>query len=1121
MRIQDIGLFNGEDTLYTEPIISMEEISGYVNLKHIFKKKASLDSLTLRNGRIDLVRFPDGSSNFKGGERKTTVSKKEKTSDFEFSLNPNLIVNLEKIHFQYRDSLKNNKNLKVFIESIKSDVHPNDSTSQLKLNLHIDSLTFNSAKGPYLANSHITGKAFASSWHGGVRIEAPELLINDMPFVVKSSIFGKGSDSLTSIFINKPDASFKRIVPLLTTHIQEKLQPFYVDSVFPAVAHIRFIDPTNPRVRVDYTIPDNAISVGPFNFARARANGIFYNRVYDDKRQYGEPKENIRLIIDRFQSTLVGLNLDVQNTVLTYTPTSKEILRYHAFLDGKAKAMSAYFPQEDFRFLAGRFTAEASGVGGLRNLPKFITDMDATLDLKDAIINYEPTKTKFIFQNFDVVKNGHNAQFAINSKMPISKSEYSLTGKIDNLTTLFFPDQKDYPIATRIKFYTPKTSVKDFEYLLGNSVVDTVSNGSKPKKSDLEISASVSNIKQVLQAINQSFEPTFSVQIDSLNPNKDLWLKNFYTKLYYRSNTQIAFDSTYFDVGGNGLLNLQADVDISDPKFTSYKLNLDSKHLNLRKILPKVDYFGVNLLKDVYDLPRDLNLNLAVNGRIDDDHGAIPEDFHAQIDFDGVGEEPFNGNILVNAYENGNDTLTQNDHIQTEVHIKGNPNFINNYFPNSEFKFLNGDFTINTRYQGNVPNVPELVRNAYLDITLTNTNLLYQPTQTLIPFNRFQVNVDDNIGELGIDIQTDSTRLEVFGLVDNLSSFMDSTANDKRHDVQFRLHSDYFNWQEFKKAFQINNASANNETIQDSTSVEADSESIKSTINNIIQTYNPNVDIAFEKLVINPQWTFDNVTTKLHKDNGQLALTDTGFDYIDGRFDLEATLDLREKEQLPFDMELQTDSLALSNVLTHFNYFNNYNLKTIDSLQAVLNFKLKLASIYSLDSGTLMSKRTNGMMAFVINDAYISGYDKLEELSDNFLLRDRFNTIKFSPIKNTVTIKNGDLYFPYMEINSTVGPVFAEGEVIDRHGDFWLTIPLKTIFRRYTPELPILWPNAYGRNKVFVEFKFEPDANSETQFHLSKKKYFYNRYTKELAKQRWKAYKKLMRQSRRDRRRGK
>ncbi len=1135
VEINDIGVFESADTSFNSPIISFGKIYANFNTSSWKQKDLVFDSLHVKNGIVHLTRYKDGSTNFetKPAEPKSEEAKKEPFANL--ILNNHLNLTLDSIDFQYRDSLKNDKNLKVFINRLKSDVNQIDSTANLWLNLYVDSLTFNAEKGPYLAHSNIKGNALATKIRGGVNILAPKLGINDGLFYVESNIFPDNPEKYTTIFIDKPDATFKDIKPLLTDYIQLKLNPFWVDEPFPTLTRITFIDSVNPRVEVNYRLPGNPVRAADFNFDHATGHGQFINRVYDDERMYGEDKRNIRLKVDEFRSKFMNLDLHVDQTVLTFTPEQKERLSYQAKLSGTAKTFGDFFPNEDFQFVGGTFHADSKGNGGLRDFTNLITSMYANLKLTDAVVLYRPTSTQFLFNNFNVIKSAQDASFDIVSTMPFTNAQYELQGDIDNLTTLFFPNQ-DFPISTNIHLSSAKSSWRDIRFLLGNSTdqsgtatvvnnidhtVITASAIQEPvKKTNQENYESMRNLKQVLVAIKSKFDPSFDVTFDSLNMYKDFWVEDFYTKLFYNSSHSVALNNTNLHID-NGSINLDANVDLSDSLFTSYNLKLVGEHLNMHKIQPQVDYFGVNLLKEIKDHPKDFNFLVAIDGRLDDKNGVTPENINGLIEFKGIGEEPFDGHIKLSAFEVGNDTLSVNDLIETRVHLMGNPNIMNNYFPDSDFRFLDGKISIDADYKGNVPSVAELVDEANLNVSLTNTKLVFQPTRTLIPLDQFVIDVANNQANLSIDIETDSTYFDINGSVTNLKSFI--TGKNKKHDVRFNFDSPYFNWQEFKRIFQLDSTS--NQTAEQADTVlvqpQAD-DAIKQTLNSIISTYNPVINIGIDKFYFNPKFVFNNVTTQLkQQEDGRLALTNTGFDYLNGRFDVEAFLDLNEVGELPFELNLSTSDLAFTRVLNQFNYFGIHTLQTIDSLEAVVNVKLNLTGIYDEQVENLIANKTNGTFEFEIDDAYISGFDVFSDISRSFLFKNRFDTIKFRPIVNTITIKDGIVTVPYMEIQSTAGQFFVEGEFKSSHGELWLTIPLKSIFMRYSPKIPNKTGSAAGRNKVFLELDFEQDKKMESKFHLSKKKYYYSKATEKKAKRMYKDYKRKMRQARRERRKHK
>jgi len=166
-----------------------------------------------------------------------------------------------------------------------------------------------------------------------------------------------------------------------------------------------------------------------------------------------------------------------------------------------------------------------------------------------------------------------------------------------------------------------------------------------------------------------------------------------------------------------------------------------------------------------------------------------------------------------------------------------------------------------------------------------------------------------------------------------------------------------------------------------------------------------------------------------------------------GKFDFSISLDKLNKPINPLTLEGKVTNADIHDLLYGFN---NFNQKTIThkNLRGKATMMVKLTANVN-DDFELVKPGLKGNIKLLIKNGRLIDFEPLERMS-NFLMKKRdFGDVKFGEIKSNFTIRDTEVYFRKMEIESTVLRLFMEGRYsLANHTDLSVQLPLSNLKKR-------------------------------------------------------------------------
>ena len=1061
------------DSLFTEhqiPLLELSQIRVDFSLSKILQDNIEIKRIHLHNGQINIFTDQDGYSNLKSffpainQESGTQVEEAEES----FLLgDTKLELHVSKVNLRFIDELKNKH-----IEATANELLLNVNQSSRKIDAHLNvdlkvkELAFNTSKGGFLKDSRVKGQLKVQMEDGIVIIPMSPLCINDQDFLVGADIF-TDKKTASRLYFNNSATNYNEAVKLLTPRIQEKMNSFHIAGLFPTETLIEgtFEPGKAPNITVNFELTDREVRVKDYFFENFSAEGRFSNWLFDDERLVTKGKNNVRVEFSKLAAQYGDFHLETPDLLLLSKPGNL-LIKSNLKVKGEAPAISDWFKTKQFQFDKGRFELEAKIDGPLDDINELIISSDANLVLQDIDVLYKSGDVIFPLDRLVLKKVADEGYFKMGSSKFNPIHDLNLEGSLKKLPAILV-DIADQRASSEVIIDAKKISWTEFLNYFGTSP--------SKEKTDTE---KKQTLKKTISGVHQHFHPKISLVVDTLTYYDKLLLTNFFSYLYFEDEHTLVLKETILQYG-EGLINLSGSMDISNPYHTPFSLNFTAEHLNLQKLLPSLNYFGIQMLANMDSLPADLNLSLQHQGVINDSIGLLEEFNSGKITFNDGQSGKIKGLILYEPVSEG---------LDTKITIEGKPELINEFYDSEDFFFSGGSLKVDFSYQGDIEYVDQLVQEAKVNLSIKDSEIYDKPIDVYFPIKELSVDASQGNANFDLTLQSDSLKrkLNLKGKFDNLDAFLLDNVN-KAFQVNAEAFSPKFYWQDFESLL---------EPGRDSQDTNEDINAVRESIKALLRTFDPEFKLRFDTLVYSDKLILESVHTGLDLlDSNFLKLDKTGFTFHKGTVQLNAQFDLGGTNRLPFEAVLQTDHLDIASLMQNLDYLGIQSLQEAENLTGELSMQLDLVGIFDGDLQTLVPDATNAIVTFNLQNVTIEGFQAIEDFAKKINMKRRFADIRFAPLSNTITIRNSEMKIPLMEIQSNAIQLFIEGifRLNGGNGNIWISLPLKNLKKPNLNKIPEKTGYALTGDKVYLEINIDSINESTIKFRLGKKKFYKDR----------------------------
>ncbi|MBK8565746.1 MAG: hypothetical protein IPN76_20985 [Saprospiraceae bacterium] len=840
---------------------------------------------------------------------------------------------------------------------------------------------------------------------------------------------------------------------------------------------------------------ENTVVAKGFRFEQLTLDGRFTNRLFDGKRAEKEDGKNLRIVLNNVNTVYDDFFIRTPSVLITSTPKAGARLKTDVHITGKPAGISKWLKNDKFFFKRGKFDLEASVEGSMSDLQEIVVNSEAKLDLRHFSVVYKPSNTSFPFAQLVLAKKQGDANFSIISSTLENGHEFQIDGGLTNMKALLFALAERS--TSEADFVAEKLSWTDFVNLFGEN---GYLNDGKPKDDQQK----KRSMKETVRGIQYQFQPRITVAVDTLEYFDLIELRKFKTGVHFEDEKTLVLEKTSFKYE-EGQVSLRAMFNINEADITPFNFELHAKNLNLAKLLPPFDYFKVQLLANMDELPDNVSLDIKHKGLLDDQTGLIPSTSTGEIVFQVDKGKTLLGKVYYEPAEyshlmNPGD-LQLGNAVKTKVLLNGDPALFNQFFKTDRFFFSKGQFDAELKYEGNVRDFEELMSNGDATFNLYNSEVYYKQADVSFPITEINLALHEDNADFYGFMNKDSIhqKIELSGNIQNLSEVAIGNTG-KAVKTAVNITSTKIRWAQLQKLLSPLNNKPDKKTA-----------GLKKTVKGILGTFNPDICMYLDTFVYSKKLSLYDVQTGISlKDTATMLLDKTGFRFHGGSVSFQGSVDLGQTQSTPFTGQFQTDKLDIALLLESLDYLYIPSFKAIEKLSGQVNLNLDLSGAIAEGKKGLVPEETSGLLDFELSDIAIKGYAPLDGLAAKIRMKKRFEHLRFAPIRNTVRIKGEDIKIPLMEIQSSAINMFVEGTYsYGKNTNIWVTVPLDNLKKNKGLVIPPTRGYAAIKRRIYVEITPDKNGKNKFKFHLRKKKFYKQRGIPEQYRADLKMYRKL------------
>ena len=988
--------------------------------------------------------------------------------------NWNIDLDTKNTDIQYSNRRKNNA-ISGKLNQFKSKIviNENELIADTEMNIYVDEFSLKKSQGSFIKNSTLAGSFQSIIKNGQLDIAPFDLKINEEEFLFEAMFKPKVFNKIT---LESDKTRFAKTISLLPKQLQNKISPYRVEKPFYSKTTIQgsFTNREEPLITIDVRLPNNKATVLGNDFKNVKLSGQFINRLDDSASYTKGSKSDFKFKFNNVSTSYRDFILSTKNALLTSTKANGLELALAAKIHGKASSISDWFGNDQFFFEKGTFELSANIDSPFKSFNDILIASNASIRLHDFSVWYQPANVSFPFEKLDLAKQSGDANFTIVNSSFVQDHEVLADGILKNINALLF-NEIGLSTESDIRVVAKKLSWIDFINLFGQ-------NGylkNEKQKTDQE---KKSSMKETIRGMYYNFQPSISLDVDTLAYYDILQLENFNSGVYFQDQNTLILEKTSFDYD-RGSVDFSAKLDISKPDKTPFEFELATTNLNLKKLLPAFDFFNIKLLEDLENLPDDVKIQLNHKGIIDDQHGLITNTSTGEIVIE---SQAHNGTFATISYHPNEDQTK----LKTKIDIEGDPSLFNEFFGTEQFFFSEGRFSVQLNFLGDLKSKEQLMTEAVAIFAMHDAYVYYKPVDVNFPLKQVDLNLKQDKADFSFFVRSDSMDRQILfeGEMENFSEIILGNTG-KTIKVNVNVHSPILEWDNFVDIFMPESK----EKVESATaSKEVNVSKIKETVRGLMRTFNPTINLKLDRFIYSEDLTFDKLKARLFlKDTDYLVLDNTSFDFHEGKIQMNGKVDLDKKDQAPFETIFLSRNVDIAKLIKGLDYLNLPSVRSIKNLSGTLNMDFDFKGTIAKGGKGLINEETVGVLDFTLRDLGIAGFPALDTVATKMRMKRRFDKLQFATLSNQLSINGNEIDIPLMEIQSNALSLFAEGKLSYGYNtNIWFSFPTSNLRLRDYDTIPAMEGYAKAGKKLFIEVTSDDTGANRYKFRL-RKKWFY------------------------------
>ena len=425
--------------------------------------------------------------------------------------------------------------------------------------------------------------------------------------------------------------------------------------------------------------------------------------------------------------------------------------------------------------------------------------------------------------------------------------------------------------------------------------------------------------------------------------------------------------------------------------------------------------------------------------------------------------------------------------MNLDIQANGNTRDFNKTFSNDTFLFQDGDYQFQGKVNGSIKDWQSLLYATRGHLGVQNTGIFFVP-QAL---NFSVARIDLNVAQHDITLNTLQLTLPSGGnitLSGQVENFMDILAEKESPLVQsfIRLHASFLDYADFSGLF---SSFQKKEIPLDTAAV--GSNKIKRSTLDLYRKFHPELDIQIDSFQHKSALVTDLRSKVAFQGSSLLQFADMHFEYRGSPVQLNANLSLDQDTITPLNFSLFTEYFDLGTLMETYHYFGLTALQSAQKIAGKVSLNANLSGQIT-DASGLDPKSLLGAVQFTLHEAELVNFEPIQKIADKFFRTERFESIRFAPVTDTLYITQEVIHIPRMEIQSTAFNLFLEGHInYDENTNLWISVPWHN-FNAWEEGDSIPPKTGYYRSgaKLYVEVIGNDENGVDYKFRLSKKKLY-------------------------------
>lgn len=429
---------------------------------------------------------------------------------------------------------------------------------------------------------------------------------------------------------------------------------------------------------------------------------------------------------------------------------------------------------------------------------------------------------------------------------------------------------------------------------------------------------------------------------------------------------------------------------------------------------------------------------------------------------------------------------TSNIQIQnlTHPHLKGgfNTQFnlaqLNPPLNTENIVIKNGRGKINIEFDGPLSELTEKNTKIIANLQISNAEIFIKPIQKYIINTHANIQVNNNTIEIKkLTAQTkEGSQLNITGISTQSLAAIPNTPG--KANIQLNINSPYLDLNNFSSSLQETKA-VKKRTKKNSFSK----------IDHILEneTININLDakrIKWQKLIAT------NLKSSINLNTGNWQLNNLNMNVGRGSIQLSTKM-VGKQNKKTITAKYQVNKVRAEDLLYGMNNFGLTGL-SYKNIQGELNINGQLTSPLN-QLGGISPNQIKATLDFKIKDGALLNYTPLIKLQQSIFKKRHLDSLQFATLQNNLTIQNGNIHIPRMEIATSALNVFVGGDYgLNGKTNLHIQVPLNNFTQKdQTKKMKTASNKEKGGTSIFL--KAVSDASGQVKLTIDSKGSQYKR----------------------------